>query len=230
MATCEEIVARIQEGEKQLIPVLWDQTRDFVAFLANSWALAWRKPGIEADDLIQSGFFAMLKAIEKFDSSRGGFIHFFKFYLMKCFSRELTDWEQLVSLDEETGEDLRLIDSIEDPGAAAELEDAEERIYQDQLRQIVRDALKELPENQSEAVRLRYLEGLTLKEAGKLQGVSKETMRQREGDALRNLKKNKDIRELWNGDRNYFKGTSLGSWKRLGMSSEELELFRKYWR
>ena len=52
-------------------------------------------------------------------------------------------------------------------------------------------------------------------------------MRQNEGKAFRTLRKDPAIREIHHGDRNLYRGTGYGMWKRTGCSVQELEVIRK---
>ena len=61
---------------------------------------------------------------------------------------------------------------------------AEEYIEEDEERQVVIEALSELPEREREMLSLYYYEGLTLKEIGRVMGVSESRVSQIHGKAL----------------------------------------------
>lgn len=66
--TNEELVERIKNGEPEKIPELWDQVYKLIHLRAEKW-LNGRESvnGHSVDDLIQTGFFAFLKAIDYFE-------------------------------------------------------------------------------------------------------------------------------------------------------------------
>lgn len=55
---------------------------------------------------------------------------------------------------------------------------AEEIVERDEQVQLVRRALRKIPKRQAMAIRLTHLEGMTLRDAGVVMGVSKERVRQ----------------------------------------------------
>lgn len=61
---------------------------------------------------------------------------------------------------------------------------ADEYIEEDEERQMVNEALQELPEREREMLSLYYYEGLTLKEIGQVMGVSESRVSQIHGKAL----------------------------------------------
>lgn len=61
---------------------------------------------------------------------------------------------------------------------------AEEYIEEDEERQVVIEALSELPERERQMLSLYYYEGLTLKEIGRVMGVSESRVSQIHGKAL----------------------------------------------
>lgn len=115
--TNEELVAKIQAGERDLLPVLWEQVRRFVAKIARRWANAAINKGIciEVDDYIQSGYLALDEAVDKYNTAeateiiqeqdgddevtecKSSFINFLSFYLKKYFlqlSADASGWSR----------------------------------------------------------------------------------------------------------------------------------------
>ena len=69
----EELVALIQAGERDKLLELWTQVDRFVLWRAGKWLASPSlkgKGGVELDDLYQSGYLALLEAVDSFDSSR----------------------------------------------------------------------------------------------------------------------------------------------------------------
>ena len=62
----EELVARIQAGESDLIETLWLQVEQFIRMMANKW-----KGQVEMDDLIQQGFLILYTATAEYTPEHG---------------------------------------------------------------------------------------------------------------------------------------------------------------
>ena len=239
----EALVQRIQDGERELLPQLWEQVQAFVRSETARWLRAWQKsrPMLEFDDLYQGGYIAMCEAVETYRPGHGGvFLTWLGYYLKTAFScevgcrtsRQVREGNTLtLSLDAPLGvdtEDLTLGDMVPDPvdGYAR----AEANIYHAQLRTVVQKALDELPQPQQETIKLRYFDGLTLKEVSRGLGIEPETVRQREQKGLRALRRGNtaaDLREAYYGDRNYYRNTGFHSWLRYGCSVQEWELIQQ---
>lgn len=67
----EELCLLIQDGETNRIGQLWDQVKKLVAKLSFRYLPKDGSSQIEHEDLIQSGFLAMLDAIEDYDPAAG---------------------------------------------------------------------------------------------------------------------------------------------------------------
>lgn len=81
----EELANNIQNGNKELIIVLWEQVERFIRLKADERATAINNRDI-ADDLYQSGYFALLNAVKSFDDSRGmNFLSYLKYHLKTEF-------------------------------------------------------------------------------------------------------------------------------------------------
>ena len=72
----EEMALAIQAGDDSLILPLWEQCKGLICKEAHRWARAFEsRPEIDVDDLIQSGYFALLNTAQSFkpDPERGTF-------------------------------------------------------------------------------------------------------------------------------------------------------------
>ena len=66
----EELAMRIKNGEKELLPTLWEQVKNLIAWKAQRYFNHCSTLGTlhyELDDLIQESYFAMLQAIEYYE-------------------------------------------------------------------------------------------------------------------------------------------------------------------
>lgn len=221
--TNEELVQEIQAGRKELIETLWEQTERFIGLKAGQYyRLLNGKRGVTEEDLRQSGFFALVDAADKYDPTGGAsFCHFLTFYLHKEFTEaahlrtDRTKSDPLndaISLDTPIGEDgdSSIIDLQEDP--QDDIEDAEHRLYIEQLREALEAVLDKLQPEIADTIRQRYFQNKTLKEVAAEKGVSLERIRQREAKGLRILRqtaKKNGLDEYIEIRINYFKHTNF---------------------
>ena len=69
--TNEEMAARIQAGEKELLAPLWEQNRGLLYQRARRYEALGRLHGLDCDDLMQCAFLALSKAVEGFQEEKG---------------------------------------------------------------------------------------------------------------------------------------------------------------
>lgn len=201
MMSNEELAVRIQTGERELIPQLWEQVRRFVYKKAmQRFALSDVKDGVDVEDLAQSGFFALLKAIEDFQpEGEYKFTTYLTYHLKNAFAEvcgyKTSKRDPLIdctSLDTPLGDDSdsdTLLDLQADPSDL--IGNAEHRIWLEQLRETMSKAISALPQEQQATIACRYWKGLTLEETGAALGVNRTQANQYERKALNALAKNK---------------------------------------
>lgn len=200
--TNEELAIQIKNGEKDLLPLLWEQVEKFVYQQAGIRARQLGGyGGVDEQDLYQSGFLALVEAVESFDAEKGmSFVGWLAFHLKNAFRAAAgyqTDALQgAKSLDTplQNDEDGTLGDIIPDP--TEQYEATEERIYREQLRKKLNVALSMIPEEHADTIRRRFFNGMTLKQIGAQDGITINAVRQREGLGLRKLRNPKISKEL----------------------------------
>lgn len=183
--TNEELVLKIQSGERDRLPELWDQVERFVANRAQRLMTLYANGymtntgGVEFDDLYNSGYIALVAAVDTYKpDSEMQFIGWFAFALQTAFGNT-GGWRlhkndalrRAVSLDappsEDGGEDVRaLAEFVEDPSAAQSLQGVEDSIYHDQLHAALERAMEQLTDEEKACIQRRYWGGCTLQEAG----------------------------------------------------------------
>lgn len=228
----EEIVARIQTGETGLYEALWDQVVDLVKWKANRVMAALEgRGGVEFDDLVNSGYPALVAAVGSYQSDKGAFSTWFMLRLKTAFA-EATGYRtprqsreplhHAVSLDAELDDESGgvLADVVPDPKGEAGLRSVEQSIYQKQLHEAMEKALSHIPATQSEVLRLRYYDGLTIEQIANAKGKrTAEAARQIVNKGLRSMRKSTILRKFC--DFNLYAGTGLGAFNRTGTSVQD---------
>lgn len=178
--TNEELVALIQAGERDRLPELWDQVERFVARQANRLLIAMGDSaaahGLEFDDLYNSGYIALARAVELYDPEPGmQFIGLLALCLKTAFAEtggwrtskrdpltKSTSLDAPINVGDEEADALG--DFIPDPAAAQAFQNVEERLYQEQLHAALERALGTLEADEESTA--RYYQGRTLEEIG----------------------------------------------------------------
>lgn len=154
-----------------------------------------------------------------------------------CYYLGLSDEEYQQLLQDASIDQLQSLDSpIEGTEGltvgdlAADTRDVEEEILSDrqeqQLKEILWSLVDDLPEMQSEVIRMRFQKGLTLQSAGDILGITKERVRQEEAKSLRSLRKWEVVERIRPFLYDYIdcqahKGTGVESFNRTWTSSTE---------
>ncbi|HBT77238.1 MAG TPA: hypothetical protein DEB39_10020 [Planctomycetaceae bacterium] len=145
--------------------------------------------GINFFDLISDGNIALIRAVEKFDYTRGNkFSTYATWAVIRCFARAIPD-EKKHRLRYRLVED-ELFDMQEDSRTDFHIEEKEQTEREVQIDRL----LGELDEREQQIITRRYGLGdskasQTLREVGSEMGVTKERVRQIEARALQKLRK-----------------------------------------
>ena len=206
--TNEMLAGFIQQGgNDELIPLLWDNVKVLVYTLSDrlyrAYSEHFKQCGVELWDVKQASYRAFLQAIQGYKSEKGyKFTSYLTYPIKNIISRELLDDKNplniCISLDtpltdkDHSESDNTLIDTVSDENAAP----VEYKAEQESEKEFIWRLVDTLAPAQRDTIKARYLENMTLKETGEHLGVSSERVRQIEFSALRELRKNKDIRIL----------------------------------
>lgn len=193
----EELAVRIKAGERDLLLQLWMQVRDLIAWYAvRRYDAAPGLGGVEVDDLVQSGYLAMLEAVESFDPESGcKFTTWLKLPLKTAFAeaggyrseRQKRDPLHRCDsldrpLDDEGGTTLGEMQAAPDC-----FEDTEQKIWREQLRASMNRAMDTLPQEWRDTLERRYYQGKSQKETAEVCHVPLREIQRRERCALGKL-------------------------------------------
>lgn len=187
--TVEELALMIRDGREDLYGELWERVEKFVRYMAGRYWNYVRANGqlaFEKDDLIQSGFFALVSAVEHFKPERGfAFLTILGTTLKKEFAdvaglrRGKSDaLRRSVSLETTTtaeDDDLTLSDMIADPDAEAAITNISDCAGMRYTAIVCREALHSLEPQERAFLYARHYRDLTVKDASEAAGVSLST-------------------------------------------------------
>lgn len=193
--TNEDLAVRIQAGERERLPELWDRVERFAAQQARRTARA-AGPGTDWEDLYQCGYLALAEAVEDYNRDRGAFLTWFGFFLQTAFAEETGYRTQrqrrtsagAISLDDPVPgtDDLLLSDTVADP--EDRIADTEDTIWRDELHTAMLEALGALPPDCRDILRRRFYQRQTLARAAQETGRTQNRVRQIEAIAIRQLR------------------------------------------
>lgn len=240
----EELVAEIRAGAEDRMGELWEQVKRLIAWKARHimTALELRGDpcGVELDDLVQSGYLALVKAVETYEQTESSFSSWLILHLKTAFAEvtgcrtvksKMEPLNQALSLDKplgDEGEGASFGDLVPDPKAAATMATIEEELWLEQLHEAMEGVLSELPDEQSTVLRQRYYAQQTLVETAQQMGTTAEEVRKLEGKglkALRHYKLANRIRPFYDFD--CYAGTGLSAFRHSGMSIQERYLIQQ---
>ncbi|MDL2225074.1 sigma-70 family RNA polymerase sigma factor [Eubacteriales bacterium OttesenSCG-928-M02] len=203
--TNEELVERIKAGEEEHMQELWERVERLIRMLMGRQY--WRKrerceqAGVVEEDLQQEGYFVFLDAIKSYDPNKG---HRFTAYLTHHISNHVTRALGLRTKKQTSDpiytardiyeeipgvEGILLVDTIADPAADEEMENAIHTIWLEQLQQDTQEAMQLLTPIQAKVIYLRFHEERTLQEVANVCGwSSRQTAQNTLQQALRKLR------------------------------------------
>lgn len=203
----EELAIMARDGDQDALIQLWNQIRNFVVKQALRWHNAVQGAGgADLEDYIQSGFLAMMNAVDSFDVERGkAFIGWLNMHLKTAFSKACglhtkRDRQDPLNsalsldapLDEDGGESLEnIVPALDDPIA-----DAENRLYNEALREALDAAIKHLPSVNAAVIREIYFYGHKPEEIAANNGVSPLEVDHIKTKSLQRLRKPEITKEL----------------------------------
>ena len=241
-----------RQGNSAALAQLWEINRPVIRTMFWRWysrnQSVAESAGVTLEDLDQESYFAVKEAAEYHNPEKGAFLTALQYFVQHRIQKAILQGrgryvvtedgrrvrvsaeplDSTQSLDEpvpwdDDGEVTRA-DVTPDPAAAQAFEDAEQNSYRQELRAVLDKALSLLPDRQRDVIARRFYEGLTLRQAAKLDGVTQERTRQMEDKALRALRQNQELRRFYGEDllSRAYQGTGFGAWKSGGSVQERI--------
>lgn len=211
-----------QGGADELIPVLWEKVRKLLYFKSEQYYKLNKNfcdsRGIDIWDIKQESYNAFLKALKAFDISKG---YKFTTYLKMPFKNAVNDLlgrsKQLKneplnncqSLNKPVGlpdgSETEFGELIPDKNSLDFVERMETLSEYETIHQIV----EQLPEPCKSVVNKHYFQGVTFSAIADEMGFSKERIRQIHLRALKILRINKDLQEIYGYYEKHYNWTAI---------------------
>lgn len=210
--TNEALAARAQAGDKEAAAQLWQQNRGLLGTWGRRLYAAYRErataSGVTLEDVDQIGFPAVAAAACGYDTAQGTQ---FTTYLAYHFRREFfalvglrTERQKQEPLcracsldapiDAEDAEGVTRAELVPDAGAAARMENAEEKIWTEQLHAALEDSLQAIDPRLASVLRQRYFSGMTHTQLAAVMGISKQRVQSQEQAGLRAMRRRNSCR------------------------------------
>ena len=234
--TNEELVQAIRAGDASKVEELWVSVKGFIWQQARSYYLNGQqeRADVELEDFVQVGYFAMIYAIERYDLQSG---YKFMTYLGYALQNEFNDLGQNrtcrqkgnaalnpVSLDQpiqrQEANTITLLDTVPDSHDMSE--EAESRVFVQQMHRDIETALQGLPERTAEAIKRKYMQGQTLQEIGNAMHCSPERARATIAKGIRSLRRNRTLKRYREELTSYYWHVGVDTFQRTGTSAVEL--------
>lgn len=238
----EELAILAQQGDKRALYQLWQQIETLVCMICGR-AYQYRKDradraGVAEEDMKQEGYFAFLDAVQAYSPASGyrftTYLHYplqnrinallgvrtvrmIKDPLCNCSSLD-------APISGGDDENITVADTIPDKGT--EMEEAEQRVFCDQLRADLEKCLDEIPDPEASALRAVYFDGNTLQQIAAQCGLSIERARQLKISGLRKMRYGPRLSRLKKYENEIistqpWRGSGLGTYRVSGTSSVE---------
>lgn len=210
-----------QGGNDELIPILWENVRKLLYMMSDKFYSLHQdscdSSGVEAWDIKQASYEAFLEAVRAYKPDSGNKFTAYLKYPFKNAVRELlgirTSKQEPLnncgSLDKEIenseGESCSMLEIIADNASLDFVEDADRNSEAETVREIV-DTLSEPYRG---IIKAYFFEGITLSAIGERYGYSRSRAGQLYHKALRILRQDRQLRQLWTEQKQHYNWLQL---------------------
>lgn len=210
--TNEALAARAKSGNKEAAAQLWQQNRGLLGTWGRRLYAAYRErataSGVTLEDVEQISFPAVAAAACGYDTAQGTqFTTYLAYYFRREFfalvglRTERQKQEPLcracsldAPIDAEDAEGTTRAELVPDAGAAAQMENAEDKIWTEQLHAALEDSLQAIDPRLASVLRQRYFSGMTHTQLAAVMGVSKQRIQSQEQAGLRAMRRRNSCR------------------------------------
>ena len=249
-ATNAALAALAAAGNAFALGQLWEVNKGFIRRQLWQW-YEKNKPvadnaGLSFDDLVQEGYFAVDYAAKHYSAEQGSFTTYLSYALLSQIGKAtcgehkrsvttedgrrvavsanpLNDCTSLdVRLDSEDEGSSTKGETIEDPAAAHEFQQAENEIYNEELHAALEEALNKLADREADIIRRHYYGGQSLKDIGQDIGISSNRVNQIERHGFQRLRSMSALLH-WRDEiisTRAWHGTGWNAWNRYGSVQE----------
>ncbi len=231
----EELAIKAKDGDQNAVAELWEQVRRFAEMKAGQYFRRFssaRTPCFELDDLIQSSFIALIRAVQYFKPEQGTLLTIFDFCLRSIFN-EVSGlchgsdaFLYAISLDSPVStedDSTSMSEFVPDLGDGPE-ETVLREIWVAQLHEKLEQALCGLPPDQNEILHRRYFGGETQASIASSHGCTSSAIQAQESIALGHLRKQKrmlGLEEFIDKRTNFYLRVGIGEFSRTNTSAVE---------
>lgn len=237
----EELVILIQQGKTELYQELWLRLEKLIQLWARQFFVIYSSDGSApggyvVEDFVQTGYFAILNAVDRYEPGKAKFTTFLFWYVRNAFQRAIGRADNLrkepldycSSLDVPIADDSETTygDLVADPSDHYSMVD--DKVYNEELHEALENALIKLPVKEAAAIRSSYFEGKQLREIGKELHCSKEFARQLRNNGIKRIRKSSSRRALErfvDQTTNFYLGVSIEEFNTTHSSATEKLVF-----
>lgn len=228
----QELVHAARNGDPESMTALWEAVKRLAFKIANQYKYAAAiRGGADEDDLSQCAALGVMEALQGYAPEKGSFTTYLVYHVRNACRDCLgmvsnPNIPFTVSLDAPIStDDLTIADTIPDESAAMAMESAEDALCNQQLRELINDALDSLPDEISVTIRLHDLEGLSLQETADRQGIPINTANTKRKTGFYHMRRRQDLRSWYVPNYHRYKG--LAAFQSSWSSVVEDEVIRK---
>lgn len=210
-----------QGGNDELIPILWEKVRKLLYAMSDRFYRLNKdtcdSSGVEAWDIKQASYVAFLEAVKAYKPDSGNKFTAYIKYPFKNALRELlgirTSKQEPLNncgsldkpIEQSDGDSCSLYEIIEDSASLDFTEKAERNCEAETVRAIV-DTLSEPYRG---IIKAHFFEGMTLAAIGEKNGYSTSRTGQLYRKALRILRQDKQLRQIWTEQKQHYNWLQL---------------------
>ena len=179
--TVEELALKVQQGEKEYMPQLWESVNRFISMQAKRTLNGYPDHYRELlPDMVNEAYFALLKSAEDFDPEKGSFLTYLGYHLKNAFTiviyggrgkgakNEPMNFASSIDVPLKDEEDLTLTDMLIDDTAEAYYRRIEDNDFWLSVNELLNEAIGHIRDDKGrEMVLYMFNNDCTAKEASR---------------------------------------------------------------